>query len=133
EISRPPEEVWALLFDPQRLAAVIPGCREIEMVGRDAYRASVTLGAGPVRGRFEVNLQVSDAVPHQSAILRGRVLGPLGSGAGEGRIRLAPTPRGTRVSYEYEISVAGMIASVGSRMLDGAAKLFINGFFDRLE
>jgi 2-furoyl-CoA dehydrogenase large subunit len=133
EIPSPPHRVWALLFDPQRLAAVIPGCREIEALSEDAYRASVTLGAGPVRGRFEVNLQVSDALPHESAILRGQVLGPLGSGTGEGRIRLTPTPRGTRVSYEYEISVAGMVACVGSRMLDGAARLFIKGFFERLE
>jgi 2-furoyl-CoA dehydrogenase large subunit len=132
EIPSPPQRVWALLFDPQRLAAVIPGCRELQTVGADAYRASVTLGAGPVRGRFEANLQVSDAVLHQSALLRGRVLGPLGSGAGQGRIRLAPTPGGTHVSYEYEVSVAGMVASVGSRMLDGAARLFIAGFFERL-
>jgi len=36
------------------------------------------------------------------------------------------------VSYDYDVSVAGMVASVGNRMLDGAARPFIAGLVKRL-
>jgi len=133
EIAAPPERVWALLFDPVRLASVVPGCRELQTAGSNAYRADLTLGAGPVQGRFEAHIEISDAVHEESAVLRGRLQGPFGSARGTGQIRLAATPKGTRVSYEYDISVAGMVASVGNRMLDGATRLFVAGFFKRLK
>jgi 2-furoyl-CoA dehydrogenase large subunit len=39
---------------------------------------------------------------------------------------------GTRVIYVYEVSVAGKVAAVGGRMLDGAARALIGQFFNSL-
>lgn len=131
-VPAPPAEVWATLLDPAALAKVVPGCRELELTGENAYRAEVDMGVGPVRGRFQANIRLFDLDEPRRASLAGQVLGPLGSGTGEGTVSLSPEAGGTRVAYDYEVQVAGKVAAVGGRMLDGAARALIGQFFQAL-
>ena len=127
-----PAEVWRTLLDPDKLAAVIPGCHKLDRVGENDYRADVSLGVGPVRGRFSASVKLSDMVAPQSARLSGGLVGPLGASQGEGHVRLGPEGDGTRVRYDYTIVLTGTVASVGGRMIDGAARALVRQFFQRL-
>jgi len=49
---------------------------------------------------------------------------------GEGRIDLAPRGSETELSYSGEAQVGGLIASVGQRMLDAAARRIVQQFFE---
>jgi 2-furoyl-CoA dehydrogenase large subunit len=127
-----PGAVWATLLDPDKLAAVVPGCHSLEMVAENEYRAEVTLGVGPVRGRFRAEVGLSELDPPRAVTLAGGVDGPLGSSKGRGRVRLEPVDGGTRVTYDYSIELTGTVAAVGGRMLDGAARALVRQFFQRL-
>ncbi len=124
-----PQEVWRTLLDPDALAAVIPGCRSLETRGENTFRASVDLGVGPVRGRFQADVRLFDLDEPHKAKLEGSLSGPLGSGSGGGEVFLEACEGGTRVSYRYRVRVAGKVAAVGGRMLDGAARSLIQQFF----
>ena len=132
EVPAPPEAVWRTLLDPDRLAAVIPGCHSLDLVGDNAYRAEVTIGIGPVRGRFTAEVALSEMEPPSAVTLSGGMTGPLGASKGEGRVRLTPSAAGTRVGYDYSIEISGTVAAVGGRMLDGAARILVGQFFERL-
>jgi 2-furoyl-CoA dehydrogenase large subunit len=56
----------------------------------------------------------------------------LGAAQGAGQLRLSEGPDGTRIDYDYAISVAGTAAAIGGRMLDAATRALIARFFDRL-
>ncbi|MEX2409006.1 MAG: molybdopterin cofactor-binding domain-containing protein, partial [Rhodovibrionaceae bacterium] len=131
-VPAPPEEVWRSLLDPDSLAAVIPGCRSLETAGENRYRASVDMGVGPVRGRFQADVRLFDLEEPRKAKLEGSLSGPLGSGSGSGEVHLEACEGGTRVSYSYRVKVAGKVAAVGGRMLDGAARSLIQQFFRAL-
>ena len=124
-------EVWKALLDPENLAAVIPGCKELQLVGENEYLAVVTLGAGPVKGEFRAHVSLSDLKEPSYAKLMGDLTGPLGASRGAGRIRLVEEDGGTRVSYDYEAEISGKIAAIGGRMLDGATRAVIHQFFHR--
>ncbi len=126
------EQVFQMLLDPELLARVIPGCHELTVSGPNAYRANVSLGAGPVRGRFDADVRLSELSPPESAKLEGRIIGPLGVANGIGHIRLFTVPNGTRTEYDYEIAISGKVASIAGRMLDSGAKAVVNLFFRRL-
>ena len=126
------EEVWESLLDPESLAAVIPGCKELEVTGENEYLAVVTLGAGPVKGEFRATVGLSDLDEPNRATLTGDLSGPLGSSRGAGHIQLTDVEGGTQVSYDYEAEISGKIAAVGGRMLEGATKAVIGQFFQRL-
>ena len=49
-----------------------------------------------------------------------------------GRLRLEPCETGTRVAYDYEVHLAGKVAAVGGRMLQGAARVLIGQFLAAL-
>jgi 2-furoyl-CoA dehydrogenase large subunit len=121
-----------MLLDPSLLTQVIPGCHALHLVGANAYYADVSLGAGPVRGRFDAHVRLCDLAPPHAATLQGRVIGSLGVASGTGHIRLTQIPEGTRADYDYEIVVSGQVAAIGGRMLDGAARAVISLFFRQM-
>jgi 2-furoyl-CoA dehydrogenase large subunit len=132
EIAGAPALIWQRLLDPAALRTIIPGCHAVELVGDNHYRAEVTLGVGPVRGRFVAEVRLSDLEPGRAATLAGAVRGPLGQSAGRGRVTLSEIPTGTRVEYDYAIEVSGKVAAVGGRMIRSAADIVIGRFFERL-
>jgi 2-furoyl-CoA dehydrogenase large subunit len=132
EVSATREEIWAMLLDPRTLEAIIPGAHKVEKVSDTHFRADVTLGVGPVKGRYRADIELSDMVEPEAVTLSGGTEGALGSGRGQGRITLTETENGTRVSYSYEAGIGGKVASIGGRLLDGAARVVIGQFFQSL-
>lgn len=128
----PREKVWQTLLDPESLRAVIPGCESLEATGENAYLIVAKIGVGPVRGTFTTTARFVDLVAPNSLSLRFEAAGPLGIASGSGDVRLEPDGPGTRLHYKYSIHLSGKIASVGSRLLEGASRVLIGAFFGAL-
>jgi len=112
---------------------VIPGCHAVEKISDTHFRAEVTIGVGPVKGRYRAEVELSDLEPPQAVTLFGSAEGALGFGSGEGRITLRSLPNGgTAIHYAYEAGIGGKVASIGGRLLDGAARVIIGQFFANL-
>jgi 2-furoyl-CoA dehydrogenase large subunit len=131
-IAATPQRVFAVLMDPQALARVIPGCHALVPEGEHAYRADVTVGVGLVKARYEARIVLSELDAPRSLVLAGEGQSALGTAAGRGRVRLEAVPEGTRLHYDYEAQVGGKVAAVGSRMLEGAARVVLAQLFESL-
>ncbi len=131
-VAASPETVWTMLLDPATLQAVIPGCHGVERVSDTHFRADVTIGIGPVKGRYRAEVKLSNLDAPRAVTLGGFAEGALGFGNGEGRITLTPENNGTVVHYEYDAAIGGKVASIGGRLLDGAARVIIGQFFSAL-
>jgi 2-furoyl-CoA dehydrogenase large subunit len=133
QVTATPDAVWRMLLDPKTLEAIIPGAHGVEKLSDTHFRADVTLGVGPVTGRYKADITLSDLDAPRAVTLTGVVTGALGDARGAGRIKLAPTPDGgTHVTYDYDAEIGGKVASIGGRLLDGAAKVVIKQFFAAL-
>jgi len=134
DVAAAPEQIWQALLDPQALAAIIPGAHGVHRIFDSEFHADVTLGVGPVKGRYRAIIKLSELDPPRAVTLNGRVAGLLGSANGTGHIRLRAADETTRtvLSYDYEVEIGGKVASVGSRLLDGAARFVIRQFFEAL-
>ena len=132
-VQAPPETVWKMLLDADVLASIIPGAHGVQKLSGTHFKATVTLGVGPVKGRYQTDIKLSDLDEPRAATLSGSVNGALGSGGGTGRITLTPDGAGgTVLAYTYEAVVGGKVAAVGGRLLDGAARVIIGQFFKAL-
>jgi 2-furoyl-CoA dehydrogenase large subunit len=131
-VAASPEAVWTMLLDPVTLQAVIPGCHAVERISDTRFRADVTLGVGPIKGRYRAEVTLSGLDAPRAVTLGGSAEGALGFGNGEGRITLTPENAGTVVRYEYDAAIGGKVASIGGRLLDGAARVIIGQFFSAL-
>lgn len=132
DLPAKPQQVYDVLLDPIALASVVPGCHSLVEVAENHYRAEVTMGVGLVRARYVAEIRLSDLIPPNALTLDGSGLSALGSVEGKGRVRLEPFDAGTRLHYDYGVSINGKVAAVGSRMLEGAARIVLRQFFEHL-
>ena len=103
------------------------------MLSDTSFRADVTLGVGPVKGRYRAEISLSDLQPPQQAKLTGAATGALGFGHGTGTVTLSEeAPGRTVIAYRYEAAIGGKVASIGGRLLDGATRVIIGQFFKAL-
>jgi 2-furoyl-CoA dehydrogenase large subunit len=127
-----PERVFKVLLDPVALAKVIPGCNALQPAGENRYRADVSVGVGMIKARYAAEIALSELDPPRSLRLAGSGLSSVGSASGSGMVTLAPIGGGTLLRYDYSAEVSGKVAAVGSRMLEGAAKIVLNQLFEQL-
>lgn len=129
-LPAPPSEVWSLLTDASRLSRLLPGCERLEPDGPDRYKAAVKFGIAAISGKYAGTLEFAEKKPPHSLILKLDGKGLPGFVKGEGRIELTPKGDTTEIAYTGEAHVGGLIASVGQRMLDAAARKIVQQFFD---
>jgi len=128
-LPAPPAKVWDLLTDPVRLAKLLPGCERLDPDGPDRYKAAVKFGLAAISGKYAGTLEFSDKHPHKSLCMKINGKGVPGFVNGSGQVELAEKDGNTELSYSGEAQVGGMIASVGQRMIEGAAKKIVDQFF----
>lgn len=57
-LAAPPAQVWALLLDPQAMAACVPGMQSVEIVGPDEYTALMQVKIAFVSARFRLRTRI---------------------------------------------------------------------------
>lgn len=120
------EEVWSALNDPEVLARTIPGCQRLEQVGENEYDSTLKVGLQAVRGVYSGRVKIDNHVAPESYDIHVDGKGSNGFLKGNGSIKLRVEGSATILDYGGEAQVGGTIASVGQRLLDGAAKTLIN-------
>ena len=128
-LPAPPVKVWELLTDPVRLAKLLPGCERLDPDGPDRFKAAVKFGIAAISGKYAGTIEFSDKKPPRSLRMKLSGKGIPGFVDGVGHIELAETEGHTELRYTGEAQVGGMIASVGQRMIEGAARKIMDQFF----
>ncbi len=119
-------EVWEALNDPDVLARTIPGCQRLEQVGEAEFESTLKVGLQAVRGTYHGRVKIEDPQPPLSYHIAVDGKGNNGFLKGQGTISLREDGVNTILDYGGEAQVGGTIASVGQRLLDGAARTLIN-------
>ena len=132
-IKAPRARVWELLNDPEVLARCTPGITELRPDGDDRFTATFSVALGPVKGNFQAQIAVTDKTPNEAMSLSLSARSPVGGVGARGRIVLADQDGQTRVDWSGEPQLMGMLATVGGRFAQTAAKANAEAFFSKLE
>ncbi len=126
------EDVFAFVTDPNRVGACGPGVESIEIIDATHFRASAKVGVGFITARFVVDLEITEQQAPDMAIIRARGQAPGSAVDALGRMNLVdgPEPNSTTMLWAAEVTISGMIASVGSRLVEGTANKMIGQTFD---
>lgn len=125
QLSGNPEQVWPLLLDPEVLAAIIPGCEQLERVEEDVYKGAIKTRLGPISSQYNASFKIEDKVPPHSYRLLVQGQGPGGFVQGDTLIELKPNDEGTLLTYTGTANVGGKIASISQRFVEAGSKMII--------
>jgi carbon monoxide dehydrogenase subunit G len=125
--NAPREQVWATLIDIEALRTLIPGVESLEEVEPNVYKGVAKIGVAGIKGEYTGTVRLTNIDPPNGYRLTGDGRGKPGHVKGEGTLELTEeAPNQTLLRYAGDVQVGGMIASVGQRLIEGAAKLLIN-------
>jgi hypothetical protein len=123
------QTVWDFLTDPDRIAQCLPGCETLVKTGDETYEMTMKIGVGAIRGTFAGNIRLHDLNPTSEYKMTVSGRGAPGFVKGEGAVALSLLDTGTQLQYSGDVNAGGPIASVGQRMIGGAARMVIDQFF----
>ena len=112
---------YDFLLNPNDVAPCLPDLQSVEGLGPDSFRAKVKLGIGLVKGNMDFDFRVIDKVPPASAKLVGRGRGVGSSVDIQTGFKLEELGSGCKVGWIADVTMSGMIAGLGSRMLDSTS------------
>ena len=131
DIDQPIDIVWATLTNPPQIVDCVPGASLTEQVDADNYKGYVGLKFGPVKAGYDglVTFVERDVV-NKKMTLKGLGMDSKGKGSAEMVMNAALSEVGghTQVDATMEISITGMLAQFGARLINDVSNQVFNQF-----
>lgn len=128
-----PSQVFSALVDPAVLQRCIDGCEKLVQTGEDTYDVQLKVGVAGLKGSYGGKVQITAKQPPESLTLSMEGKGAGGFVRTTAKIRLAPKGTGTELTGEADATVGGVIAAVGSRLIEAVAKKMMADFYAKLD
>lgn len=122
EIAAPRERVFAFLVDPRQVTRCAPDVQSLEVVDQTRFKVVVRAGIGPIRGTFNFAVDFTELAAPERAALTARGQMPGSAVEMKSAMELAALDAArTTMRWSSDVTVSGMIASVGARLMQGTA------------
>jgi uncharacterized protein len=131
DIAAPRERVWAFVIDPNEVGQCGPGVESIEVIDDTHFKATAKVGIGFINARFVVNMELAEQQPPDRAVLKAHGQAP--GSAVDATASMALTDNasgGTLMDWSADVAIAGSLASLGARLIEGTANKMIGQTFD---
>lgn len=134
-IHAPRKMVWDFMTDPEQIGQCAPGVETIEVIEPlKKYRGVVSIGFGAVKARFSGNVEVLELEEPDRAKLKahGSATGSVADAISE--MSLSDGPDGsTVVNWTADVTVAGQLASLASRLMVPVSEKLAGVFYDQVK
>jgi carbon monoxide dehydrogenase subunit G len=133
-LNASPDAVYAALTDPAVLSSTIPGCESLTALGDDRYRMTVTAGVASIKGTYDGEVSLHDKQVPSSFVLKAKGAGAPGTIEVTVPVTITDVGDGTsRLDYDADAVVGGMVGGVGQRMLTSVSKKMAGQFFGAVD
>ena len=125
------DKVWAFVIDPNQVGQCGPGVEKIEVVDATHFKATAKVGIGFISARFNVAMEFAELQPPDRAMIKAHGQAPGSAVDATAELRLSDGPDGTTVmDWSADVNIAGTLASVGARLIEGTANKMIGQTFE---
>jgi carbon monoxide dehydrogenase subunit G len=120
-IDAPRERVFEFLTDPHQITQCAPDVKSLDVIDPDHFKVVVRAGVGFVKATFAMDVNWLERNSPESAVAKARGNAPGSAVDMTASMQLVEDGKGTRLDWQADVTVAGTIASVGARLMQGAA------------
>jgi uncharacterized protein len=135
EISAPPDELFDLLSDPERVAPCMPGA-SLEGKDDDSYKGTVKLKVGPITASYQGTLHFVELDrENRRAVMKASGQETSGQGNAEATITASVSGSDSQsvLSMETDMEVRGKAAQFGRGALGNVSQKILQQFARNLE
>ena len=130
-IAAPRDRVWAFVIDPNQVGQCGPGVESIEVIDETHFKATAKVGIGFISARFVVNMEMAEQEPPDRAVIKAHGQAPGSAVDATAAMRLSDADGGgTTMDWDADVAIAGTLASLGARLIEGTANKMIGQTFD---
>ncbi len=125
------EKVWAFVIDPNQVGQCGPGVEKIEVVDDTHFKAAAKVGIGFISAKFNVDMTFAELAPPDRAVIKAHGQAPGSAVDADATMSLSDGPDGTTVmDWSADVNIAGTLASMGARLIEGTANKMIGQTFE---
>jgi carbon monoxide dehydrogenase subunit G len=137
QVPEPIDHVWELLSDPAKVVVCVPGARLTGKIDDENFTGTISVKVGPSVSEYKGQVQVDkrDAETHEIELSgKGQDVRGRGSASMKMTGRLAALPDGgTAVFTVSEVTVVGLLAQLGGRMIQDVSSVMFKEFVKRFQ
>jgi len=120
-VDEPVEKVWEYLSNPEKIASCVPGATLTEVIDEKNFKGEVVMKFGPVKAKYNGDISIEE-MNHEDhkMVMRGMGKDSKGKGSAEMLMNgavMANPEGGSDVDFSMDITVNGMLAQFGSRLI----------------
>ena len=133
DFAAPRERVWEIISDPEGMASLMPGMEGFEVIDATHWRAKVKVPLGLGGLKMTMEFEQLEERPLEYASMRGK-----GKGMGAmmdmtTSFTLSGEGEQTHMAWQADVKLAGVLASMGQRVLQPIVKQQVNQVLGALE
>ena len=137
ETKHPTDVVWKMLSDPRKVVSCVPGAQITEAIDDRNFKGSIRLKVGPSVTEFKGEVHI-DRLDEQAHVLEmsGRGQDVRGKGSASMKMTGALTALpdgGTQVRAVSEVTVVGILAQFGARVMNDVSDVIFKEFTTRFQ
>ncbi|MEO1412609.1 MAG: SRPBCC family protein [Bacteroidota bacterium] len=131
DIDQSIDIVWKSLADPEDIVGCVPGASITEKIDEHNYKGEVVTRFGPIKAAYAGDIKIVELdVDSRKMVLKGRGLDSKGKGSADMIMNglLSERDGKTHVNFSMDITIVGMLAQFGSRLINDVSDQLLNQF-----
>ncbi|MCS6784440.1 MAG: carbon monoxide dehydrogenase subunit G [Candidatus Caldarchaeum sp.] len=116
------ETVFKFITNPDSFTKLIPDVQKYEKIDERNFKVVFKIGLGMIKGTLNMAFKMEEVNAPEYVKVVGHGSGMQSTADLVLNLKLLPADGGTEVAWDADVVVGGMVASVGSRLMESTTK-----------
>ena len=127
EVPVKKETVYSFVMDPAKITSIFPDVQDVKVVDENNFTLKAKVGISFIRGMMDVKMNIVERTPATFARMKAKGNGLSSTVELDNTFTMedATGGSGTVVKWAADAKISGLMASVGSRLIDAAAQKYV--------
>jgi carbon monoxide dehydrogenase subunit G len=133
EVNSPTDVVYDFIADPAKVSTILPDVQDFKITDHDDFSMKAKMGISFVKGLMDVKCTFTEKTPFTFLKLKANANGLSSVVELEASFALKDGEGGgTVVRWAADAKIAGLLARVGSRLIDSATQKYVTEMINSL-
>ncbi|MCS7142792.1 MAG: carbon monoxide dehydrogenase subunit G [Aigarchaeota archaeon] len=122
QVNAPPNVVWSVVTNPNKFGQAIPDLKSLVVKDKSSFTAEFKVKLGMVGGTLKMDFKFDELNEPNHVKIVGRGTGVQSTVDLKIDLNLSKTDSGSVVKWDADVTVGGLVASIGSRLIESVTK-----------